>query len=111
VQTVTVNRTAISTPVTGPVSDRTPPTLTISIPAGNIVATSKATFDMKGTASDANGIARVTWQSAAGAGTATGTTSWTIPGIPLFLGDNNIVIRAYDPAGNQSWRSILVIRN
>jgi len=112
VRTVSVTRTTPSSPSnpTNP-SDRTPPTLVITSPVGNILTTRAATIDVKGTATDATGVAKVTWQSPSGSGTAAGTASWVASGIPLMLGDNTLLIRAYDAAGNMSWRSVLVIRN
>jgi hypothetical protein len=44
-------------------------------------------------------------------GTANGTTNWSTPPIPLYIGDTTIVITAADAAGNTSWRSLTVTRN
>jgi hypothetical protein len=30
--------------------------------------------------------------------------------VPLLVGTNTVIVRAYDAAGNSSWRSITVIR-
>ena len=92
-----------------PVS-RTPPSLSITSPSGGIVTTSATTIDVKGTASDNVGVSKVTWTSSAGTGTATGTTNWIASAVPLLVGDNSIIVRAYDSAGNMSWRRVLVIR-
>jgi hypothetical protein len=105
VQTVTVTRT------TPPVVDHTPPSITLSSPAGTVVTTRAGSIDLKGTASDNVSVTKVTWQSNTASGTATGTTSWTASAVPLLLGDNVIIVRAYDAAGNSAWRSLLVIRN
>ncbi|MBL8223232.1 MAG: hypothetical protein JNL62_28615, partial [Bryobacterales bacterium] len=43
-----------------------------------------------------------------GSGTARGTTAWVAENIELYKGNNTIVIRAWDLAGNSSWRSIVV---
>ena len=109
VQSVSITRTA-STSGTGAPADRTAPSISISWPSGSVFNTTAATIDVKGTASDNVGVSKVTWQASAGSGTATGTTSWTAASIPLFVGDNTVVVRAYDAAGNMSWRSVLVIR-
>jgi hypothetical protein len=54
-------------------------------------------------------VTQVTWFSnQGGAGTASGTTSWSVSGIPLFSGENNITVRAYDAANNQSHDTITV---
>lgn len=58
-------------------------------------------FTFAGTASDANGITKVTYKIAGGAsGTATGTTSWSVTGLKLDKGWNYITFTAYDGAGN-----------
>jgi hypothetical protein len=31
--------------------------------------------------------------------------------IPLLVGDNVVTVRAYDAAGNSSWRAITVVRH
>jgi len=89
----------------------TPPVLTIVAPIGTIVQTTLSTIAVTGTASDSSDIARVSWQNSNfGAGTATGTKDWTIPAVPLLVGNNTLIIRAYDTAGNSSWRSVIVVR-
>jgi len=109
VQTVNVTRTA--SPVTpGLPSDRTPPAISISSPGSTVFNTTAAVIDIKGTASDNVGVAKVTWQSSAGTGNASGTSTWIAGSIPLLIGSNNIVVRAYDAAGNMAWRSLLVMR-
>jgi hypothetical protein len=91
--------------------DTTPPSLSIVSPANNTVSTSASSIVVSGTASDNVGVKQVTWSSSTGgSGTATGTTSWTTPPIPLYEGTTTIVINAYDAAGNSSWRSIVVTR-
>jgi hypothetical protein len=108
VETVNVTRTAAASPA--PVS-HTPPTLNLVSPAGNVVTTTAATLNVSGTASDSAGVTKVTWQASAGSGNASGTTTWTATAIPLYVGDNTIIVRAYDASGNMAWKSILVIRN
>jgi hypothetical protein len=54
------------------------------------------------------GVARITWSTGFGmSGTASGTTSWSAS-VPLLTGSNTITLRAYDAAGNSSWRTIVV---
>jgi hypothetical protein len=56
-------------------------------------------------------VARVTWSTNTGSsGTSSGTTQWTAS-IPLLVGSNTITIRAYDAAGNMSWRSLVASRH
>jgi hypothetical protein len=94
------------------VLDQTPPMLSIASPLGTNVQTSLATIAVFGTASDNIEVTRVTWQNgSAGSGTSVGTTSWSAAQIPLLIGTNIVVIRAYDAAGNSSWRSVIVTRH
>jgi hypothetical protein len=91
--------------------DSTPPSLRITYPPATIFSTSSDTITFKGTASDNVGVTSVAWASLAGyAGTATGTNTWTTAPIPLLKGNNTIIIRAFDAAGNNSWRSVTVVR-
>ncbi len=93
------------------VQDTVAPVLNISAPLGTTVQTNLASMAASGTASDNVDVTRVTWQNGAlGAGTATGTKVWSIPQIPLLVGSNTITFRAYDAAGNSSWRSVIVTR-
>ena len=91
--------------------DTVAPTLSITSPSATSVQTSSATIQMQGTASDNVGVTSVTWSTSFGnSGTATGTTYWNTGNIPLLVGTNTIVVRAYDAAGNSSWRSVTVTR-
>ncbi len=93
-----------------PGADRSRPTLVITHPAFSIVATSLSTLTVSGTAADRSGIARITWTNSNGpSGTAAGTTQWSAE-VPLLVGSNVILVRAYDPAGNSAWRALTVIR-
>jgi hypothetical protein len=77
-----------------------------------MVATSNPTISVSGTAQDESGVAQVTWTtSTGGAGVATGTNNWSTGPIPLYQGMTTIMIYATDPAGDQAWRSITVMRN
>jgi hypothetical protein len=106
-QVVSVTRT-VATPPGG--TDTAGPALTITYPSSTSLATTFASLTFKGTASDPSGVARVTWSTnTGGAGTASGTTQWSAV-IPLLVGSNQVVIRAYDTAGNMSWRSVVVAR-
>jgi hypothetical protein len=91
-------------------ADTTPPSLSIVSPALTIVATSSATLAVSGTASDNVGVASVKWTVSTGdSGTASGTTQWSAT-VSLLVGSNVVTIRAYDAAGNSSWRAITVVR-
>jgi hypothetical protein len=96
-------------PSTGP--DTVPPMLSIQSPSSTIVQTSQSSITVTGVASDNVAVANVTWQNTIlGSGTATGTTNWSAS-VPVYPGTNTLIIRAYDAAGNSSWRSITVVRN
>lgn len=97
---------------TVPTSDTTAPVLAITSPQNNFT-TSDSAITISGTATDngagATGVAHVyvndveaSYNSAAG--------TWTITNFALDLGDNQIVVRAVDQAGNQSTASIKVTR-
>ena len=91
--------------------DKSAPTLRISWPATTIVSTSASAIRISGSASDRVGVSRVTWTASGGrSGVAEGTTTWVISDFDLRVGDNPIVIRAYDEAGNSSWRSLTITR-
>jgi hypothetical protein len=113
--TVTEQQTTPSTPPTttaaGSTNDRTAPAISISSPGTSISSTSAASVRITGVASDSVGVASVTWTASGGrSGAANGTTAWTIPDFALRVGDNTIVIRARDQAGNTSWRSLTITR-
>jgi matrix metalloproteinase-14 (membrane-inserted)/matrix metalloproteinase-15 (membrane-inserted) len=102
-KTITVTRTTPTTP------DTTPPTIAITSTALTIVQTNAATITLSGTASDNIGVMKVVWQDSAGTGIATGAAAWSA-NVALLQGNNTVVVRAYDAAGNNSWRSITVVR-
>ena len=104
---ITVNNTVPPPP---PGGDTTAPSLTIVSPSTTSVYTSDSTVTIKGTATDNVGVTVVRWETAVSGGLAAGTTNWSTGPIPLYVGMNNIVIRAYDAAGNGSWRSVSVTR-
>lgn len=98
---------APNTPAT---ADKTAPALTILTPQATSVLTSGATITVKGSASDNIGVTRITWNSNVfGTADAEGSKQWTAA-IPLALGQNTIIVRAFDAAGNSSWRSLVVTR-
>jgi hypothetical protein len=90
--------------------DVTPPSLTIVSPGSTIVSTPAATIAFTGTARDNVAVSAVKWSTSSGdAGTAAGTTSWSAS-VPLLVGTNVVTVRAYDAAGNSSWRAVTVVR-
>jgi hypothetical protein len=90
--------------------DTTPPSLQFTYPAYSTLSVSSPMVTVRGTASDSTGVTRVTWSSSTGgSGTAAGTTAWSA-NVPLLIGNNVITVRAYDAAGNNSWRAVTIVR-
>lgn len=91
--------------------DQTVPACTIESPTTNLnYYTNAATVDLSGSASDAIGVATVTWKNVAtgDSGTCGGTDSWSATGIPLTVGVNLIYVNATDNAGNRGCDRIFV---
>jgi hypothetical protein len=103
--------TVVTNPANPPSGgDTTPPTLTITAPSTTSVYTSDATITITGTASDNAGVTSVRWDTAISGAVANGTSNWSTGPIPLLVGMNNIVIHAFDAAGNSSWRTVSVTK-
>ena len=83
--------------------DTADPVVTITSPTEDATyATSSATINLSGTASDDVGVSSVTWSNdRGGSGEATGTTTWSITGISLSEGENVITVTATDAAANE----------
>jgi hypothetical protein len=92
-----------------PVADTVAPALTITSPSTSTYTTTATSIKVAGTASDNVGVTSVTWQTATNSGVAAGTTNWAAS-VPLLAGTNTIKVRAYDAAGNNNWKSIVVTR-
>jgi len=97
------NESGYSQEVTKTIADSQLPTVAVTSPTSQpTYDTSQATLNLGGTAADNVGVTSVTWSnSRGGTGTASGTTSWSVSGIPLSSGANVIVVTARDQAGNQ----------
>ncbi len=90
--------------------DKIAPVLSVTSPQMTSVQTTADFILIKGVASDNAGVDRVTWTSNVnGTATATGTSEWTAS-VPLAVGFNTIIVRAYDAAGNSAWRSLVASR-
>ncbi|MEO8368749.1 MAG: matrixin family metalloprotease [Candidatus Solibacter sp.] len=90
--------------------DKSVPTLQIKTPGASITSTGFASIAISGVASDNVGVTAVKWTTSTGAaGTAAGTASWSAS-VPLLVGTNVVTVRAYDAAGNFSWRAVTVVR-
>lgn len=92
-------------------NDAVAPTIAITNPTSSpTYTTTNATINLSGTASDNTGVSLITWENfyGFGIGTASGTTNWSIAGIPLHLGDNYLYVTAHDLAGNNGEASLTV---
>ncbi|MBA3938189.1 MAG: hypothetical protein H0X38_12055 [Planctomycetes bacterium] len=96
---ITITRTA----------DTTAPAIAITSPSGSgTIPVTGLSVVASGTASDAGGLASVTWSnSRGGSGAATGTSTWSAI-IPIFTGDNILTITATDLAGNTQTATVTV---
>ena len=89
-----------------------PIAVAITTPSSSVSTLNEPNASLAGTAAGGSGIAKVTWQtSTGGSGTATGTTHWLAPSVPLLKGTNTIVIRAYDSSGNSAWAAVVAVRD
>ena len=91
--------------------DTIAPSVTITQPTSeDTYHTEEDSVTLAGSASDNISVISVTWaNSREESGTASGTSNWTIPGIPLHCGDDNIVtVTAKDAAGNTATDTITI---
>ena len=94
-----------------PSASNVPLSVAIRTPAPLTSTVSGATLTLGGVAASGSGISRVTWQTSAGAaGIAQGTTNWLAAGVPLYVGTNTIVVKAWDARGRSAWASTVVVR-
>jgi hypothetical protein len=94
-----------------PVADTVAPALSVLFPGSSTASTPQPAFTIVGTASDNVGVVLVDWVGNGNrGGRADGSTNWRIADVPLFTGSNLITIRAWDAAGNMSWRSLSITR-
>jgi YD repeat-containing protein len=106
----TGNRLAYSGVVTNG-GDTVAPGISLTSPTSGVTyATSNGVVTLAGTASDNVGVTKVTWQddSARFGGLALGTTSWTIPNLPLHAGANYFYLTSHDAAGNRTDTTLTV---
>ena len=86
------------------------PVIQITTPTTNTAfPTTSALLTLGGTATDLQGVVRVTWENdRGGGGVAQGTTAWSIPGIQLAAGVNVLTVTAADAQGTLARDSITV---
>jgi uncharacterized protein (TIGR03437 family) len=91
--------------------DTAAPVVTITSPTitgGTFTATSAA-LELRGTATDNGTVVSVRWSNdRGGSGEANGTTNWTVSGIGLQSGVNNLTVTAWDVSGNAASTQVAV---
>lgn len=103
-------------PANGPATSpgAPPPSLPTASPLAVTVqappaATSAQSIALSGTTSGGSGAVQVSWSTNQGAaGTAQGSTNWTIAAIPLSAGANVITVTAQDAQQNRASQSVTV---
>jgi hypothetical protein len=94
-----------------PGNDTTPPQINVLSPATTNWSTNASSVTISGVSMDDVGVTEVNWIANYNrTGRATGTQSWVIADYPLLPGLNTVMIRAFDAAGNMSWRSLSINR-
>jgi hypothetical protein len=109
---VVTRSSTTTTPSTPPPTSSGSLSVTVTSPfTGTSYSTSQSSLNLTGNASGS--VARVVWENVANGarGVASGTTSWSIAGMPLVAGTNSVAITAYDTAGNPFTLSLLVTRS
>jgi len=96
--------------LSGAGTDATTPTVTITSPTTNTTyTTGSASLALGGTAADDVGVTQVTWANdRGGAGTAAGTTTWTVGAIALQPGVNVLTVTALDATGRTGTDTLTV---
>lgn len=86
------------------VPDNTKPALKITTPTtGPALTNTTGKINLAGTATDNFAVLQVSWSDdRGGGGPATGTSSWSVPGLTLAPGQNVITVTASDAAGNST---------
>lgn len=93
--------------------DTVAPTVAIVSPSNGLAfETFGNSVNLSGTTSDDAEVSLVRWANdRGGSGTATGTTNWTVTGIPLQIGTNLLSVTARDTANNFGSATLAVIYN
>jgi hypothetical protein len=92
-------------------TDVTSPTVVITSPTSSPThPTSVSTITLGGTAADDTAVSAVTWSTDQGfSGVATGTVTWSAPGITLISGANIITVLSHDAAANIPGEDIITV--
>ena len=100
-------------------TDGQSPTVDLTAPtSGTVYTTTTSSISLGGTATDDIGVTAITWSSdRGGSGNASittnmanvgGTSTWSVSSVALQPGVNNITVKAFDAAGNQTSRLLAV---
>ena len=86
------------------------PTIAVTEPSSTGLYTSaSSTVSISGTAADPVGVTSVSWaNSLGGVGTATGTTTWSIPSVTVSSGINVVTVTAHNAAGQSVAATITI---
>jgi thermitase len=95
-----------------PDEDDVPPQITILTPTDDpTYETGQSEIVLSGTASDDLGVSEISWSTNQGwDGFAIGTTSWEVPTIPMYEGENIVTVTAHDSAGNTTSATLQVFK-
>ena len=108
------NKASLTLTVTCTIPDTEMPVVKFLTPTtGASYATTQASMNVSGAATDNKGVSKVTWQNAKTGvnGTCIGTAAWSVSNLPLMAGVNLIVITAHDVSGNQASVNLSVTYN
>jgi hypothetical protein len=86
------------------------PVIVVTSPP-NGISTTASSLAIAGTAGDSNGLENVSWRTNSQAsGIATGTSNWSASGIPLFPGQNTIIVQATNINGVARWVTLTITK-
>jgi len=106
-ESATVTRQQAST-----TTSAVPMSIHITSPSTAVVTQTGTSVSLSGTASGGTGVTTITWQTTGGAsGTATGVGPWVAANVPLLVGSNTIIVKAFDAGTDSAWASIVVVRH
>ncbi len=95
-----------------PTTSAAPMSIHITSPSTAVVTQTGTTVSLSGTASGGTGVTKITWQTTGGAaGTATGVGPWVASNIPLLVGSNTVIVKAFDAGADTAWTSIVITRH
>jgi hypothetical protein len=91
--------------------DATPPSITVTSPAGGVIETDEGTLVLEGQASDASGISSISLESSRGSVQQVPLASPWTTSVQLEPGLNELTLTAVDRAGNQATATVQARRS